>query len=249
MATRPQKIWLVRLVIALAAAIFSAFTAQFLTRETWKKFSKIEQPSAVIDPSYVVGIVETVMFTVATAVALWMSALLLLLIACYAARFSRGSWARGERLLRKLSPKFARITLTTVITVGLGTATLAPAHASSDELGEEINLSWAAHTDVTVGATDTSHASRTPKSAQSEMVTANEESGTGGEARFAAKDPDFHTVVRGDSLWSISANQLPAEASNAQIDAAWRELYHENREIIGADPNFLLPGTNLKLPD
>lgn len=56
------------------------------------------------------------------------------------------------------------------------------------------------------------------------------------------------TVRAGDSLWSLSAAQLELSASDVDIAAAWPRLYQANRQIIGEDPNVLLPGQVLRLP-
>ncbi|WP_371164314.1 hypothetical protein ABYF32_00905 [Buchananella felis] len=57
-----------------------------------------------------------------------------------------------------------------------------------------------------------------------------------------------HLVAPGESLWSISAELLPG-ASDAQIDEAWRAIYAFNRAQIGSDPNLILPGQHLVIPD
>lgn len=60
---------------------------------------------------------------------------------------------------------------------------------------------------------------------------------------------DGQVVVRaGDSLWSIAAARLPADATDAEIAAAWHRLYHLNRAAIGDDPDLLTPGQHLVLP-
>jgi nucleoid-associated protein YgaU len=56
-------------------------------------------------------------------------------------------------------------------------------------------------------------------------------------------------VEPGDSLWRIAARQLPPGADADTIDAAWRLWYAANRSVIGADPNLLLPGQQLHVPD
>lgn len=56
------------------------------------------------------------------------------------------------------------------------------------------------------------------------------------------------TVRAGDSLWSLSAAQLGLFASDVDIAAAWPRLYQANRQIIGEDPDLLLPGQVLRLP-
>lgn len=63
-------------------------------------------------------------------------------------------------------------------------------------------------------------------------------------------EEDVEVVVhRGDSLWSIAARRLGHGASDAEIDRSWRELFALNREVVGADPDLLLPGQLLRLPD
>ena len=60
--------------------------------------------------------------------------------------------------------------------------------------------------------------------------------------------PTSVTVKVGDSLWSIAARSLPADASQAQIATATDRWHHANRAVIGADPNVLFPGQQLTPP-
>jgi hypothetical protein len=55
-------------------------------------------------------------------------------------------------------------------------------------------------------------------------------------------------VVPGDCLWTIAATSLGPDASNAEIAAEWPRWYAANRQVIGADPNLLLPGMVLGAP-
>lgn len=55
-------------------------------------------------------------------------------------------------------------------------------------------------------------------------------------------------VGHGDSLWSIAADRLPADAGNAEVAAAWQAIYALNRDVIGADPDRIEPGQRLTLP-
>ena len=57
-------------------------------------------------------------------------------------------------------------------------------------------------------------------------------------------------VVRsGDSLWSISDDLLGPTASDpADIASTWPVLHEANQEVIGADPDQLLPGMELTVP-
>lgn len=63
----------------------------------------------------------------------------------------------------------------------------------------------------------------------------------------APADPGARITVRaGDSLWSIAAARLGPGADVAEIDAAWRELYAANRDVIGSDADLILPGLDLE---
>ena len=55
-------------------------------------------------------------------------------------------------------------------------------------------------------------------------------------------------VLRGDTLWSIAARHLGPAARAADIDAEWRRWLAANREVIGDDPNLILPGQLLRPP-
>lgn len=55
-------------------------------------------------------------------------------------------------------------------------------------------------------------------------------------------------VRPGDSLWSIAAGGLPADASDHEVTAASQALYRANRAVVGADPDLIHPGQRLRLP-
>jgi nucleoid-associated protein YgaU len=63
-----------------------------------------------------------------------------------------------------------------------------------------------------------------------------------------APAPLTYTVVPGDCLWTIAAHRLPATATAAEVDRAWRAIYDANRAVIGSDPNLIRPGQVLELP-
>lgn len=56
------------------------------------------------------------------------------------------------------------------------------------------------------------------------------------------------TVAPGDTLWSIAAAHLGADASRQEIAASWPGWYDVNRATIGADPDRIRPGTELAVP-
>ena len=58
-----------------------------------------------------------------------------------------------------------------------------------------------------------------------------------------------YTVQLGDSLWAITGRVLGTGSPDASIAGAWPALYAANRDRIGPDPNLILPGTVLSIPE
>ncbi|KUG55525.1 hypothetical protein AVL61_05165 [Kocuria rosea subsp. polaris] len=56
------------------------------------------------------------------------------------------------------------------------------------------------------------------------------------------------TVLRGDTLWSLTAAQLGPEATDEQIARAWPRWYALNRHVLVDGPHRLLPGQRLLVP-
>ena len=61
-----------------------------------------------------------------------------------------------------------------------------------------------------------------------------------------------HVVVRGDCLWDIAERRLATSAGRdpgpAEVAAAVRAWWQANADVIGADPDRLLPGQVLRPP-
>ena len=55
-------------------------------------------------------------------------------------------------------------------------------------------------------------------------------------------------VRRGDTLWDIVARRLGPEASDAEVAAACPRWHEANREVVGPDPDLILPGQILRAP-
>lgn len=59
----------------------------------------------------------------------------------------------------------------------------------------------------------------------------------------------FEVVVKsGDSLWTIVAAALGPFSTDVEVAQAWPRWYNANRDTIGADPNYILPGQVLHAP-
>lgn len=57
-----------------------------------------------------------------------------------------------------------------------------------------------------------------------------------------------HVVQPGDTLWDLAEASLPPTASDAQVATAWPAWWSANRDVIGDDPDVLLPGQHLTRP-
>jgi nucleoid-associated protein YgaU len=62
------------------------------------------------------------------------------------------------------------------------------------------------------------------------------------------RTPTTYEVRAGDCLWTIAEDLLPA-ASADEVDQAWRRIHHANRDAVGPNPDLVLPGTTLRLPE
>ncbi len=55
-------------------------------------------------------------------------------------------------------------------------------------------------------------------------------------------------VVRpGDSLWSI-ADSHPGPGTSGSVHERWQAIWQANRDVVGDDPDLILPGQALRLP-
>jgi nucleoid-associated protein YgaU len=69
-----------------------------------------------------------------------------------------------------------------------------------------------------------------------------------GNARPAAVVEEHVVVRRGDTLWHIAGRHLGPSASAAEIALEWPRWWNTNRNIIGPDPDRILPGQLLRPP-
>lgn len=60
----------------------------------------------------------------------------------------------------------------------------------------------------------------------------------------AGHQDNVHVVRPGESLWSIAASHTHP----SDVDARWRAIWLANRDLIGPDPDLILPGQQLRLP-
>ena len=97
-------------------------------------------------------------------------------------------------------------------------------------------------------STGSSASDRSSQSAEPPSPSSSRAQSSAGPDPQTSSTP-AHTVVPGESLWSITARLLPAGSGPEQIAQAWPVLYRANSDVVGADPSLIRPGTVLSVPD
>ncbi|MHA7269934.1 LysM peptidoglycan-binding domain-containing protein [Arthrobacter sp. HLT1-20] len=70
------------------------------------------------------------------------------------------------------------------------------------------------------------------------------------QARSPHSDNALDVVVKsGDSLWTIASAALGPFSTDVEVAQAWPRWYSANRDTIGEDPNYILPGQVLHAPN
>jgi nucleoid-associated protein YgaU len=181
-----------------------------------------------------------------------------LLVVAAAARSAGHTLRVVELASTRLTPRLLRRVL--VVGLGAGLAGLGgPALADSPpDLGWQVTDQvlaapvptasgpTAGSTSSAVLAALASSQARTPASAP---VSTPAPTPAPAPTHASAPSPDTVVVRRGDCLWTIAAAHLPPGASDAEIAAAWPRWYLANRTTIGSDPDLILPGQRLAVPD
>ncbi|MFS0700864.1 LysM peptidoglycan-binding domain-containing protein [Cellulomonas sp. 179-A 4D5 NHS] len=77
---------------------------------------------------------------------------------------------------------------------------------------------------------------------------ATPDAGPVGTAAPGAASASTVVVVTGDSLWGIAQRALGADATDQEVAAEWPRWYAANADVIGADPDLVVPGQVLRVP-
>lgn len=57
-----------------------------------------------------------------------------------------------------------------------------------------------------------------------------------------------HVVQPGDTLWDLAVADLGTRAGSAAVTARWQRIHALNRAVVGADPDLIHPGQQLRMP-
>ncbi|MGW2093301.1 hypothetical protein [Promicromonospora sukumoe] len=253
--TRRGLLGLLALGVALVAA------AGLLGARTWQVGSGL---GAAFFP--VEDIVELAAVAVGTATAGWTGAHALLALACVLADRRGRRWAAAERTVARSAPaivlRLARVAAGAGLGLALATPTaMALPHGPAVPAADGgpavvLDLGWRP-TSGSNGSSGEStesgeRAGREPATARSSLV-----------ARSSHPDERTVMVEAGDTLWSIAADGLARDAAaragthtvtaadpptDAEIVDAVGRWHQANRDVLGADPDLIRPGTVLRAP-
>ena len=174
----------------------------------------------------------------------WLLALTTITLAAHAAHLAAPGSRRVAALagaLDRLSPRLLRRLVAATLGATLTAGVAAPALAADGGPGgpARSGLSGLRLPDRSVGTTLSIASPRTIALDPPHGVRVGHEPAA----------PHTLVVAPGDSLWSLAAELLPPHAGAPRIAAAWESLQRANVDRIGPDPDLILPGTRLVVPD
>lgn len=144
---------------------------------------------------------------------------------------------RGAVRLTPGVPAVVRRLVALVVGLLLGSAALS-AQAAAPGVPE---VGWAVTATVDPGWPTTTPTTTTPPAATHETPRTR-------PAPAAPEGAGEVVVLRGDSLWSLAERRLGPDATRGEVLAEQQRLYAANADVVGDDPDRLLPGQVLRLP-
>lgn len=237
---------------ALSAAAGSTALALVLAVPLPHRVSTALEPPAAVD-----GIVLVPVLALATTAALTLA------VGCWALVLSISVRATGrravalERAATALTPSLLRRVVAAGVGVGLGLAGTSAATAVETDLGWQPTVATEDATGAETGAPAPSREGLVPMAGTTSaqppvggvpVSTSSPASPGPGAMPAEVRETEVVTVEPGDTLWSLAAERLGEDVSDAQVSAAWPHWHETNRDVIGADPDLLLPGQVLTVP-
>lgn len=162
------------------------------------------------------------------------------------------------RIAGSLADRIVPVALRRVVNGALG-VTLATAVVGGTGSGIGAQLAWAASPSVATAATASASAQShgpdsTARTSAGQLDWPAARSAVPAAPVPGPPAPTSHpagsavVVTRGDTLWGIAARHLDAGADVAAVAREWPRWFAANRQVIGANPNLLLPGQRLAEP-
>ncbi|GIG55408.1 LysM peptidoglycan-binding domain-containing protein [Demequina activiva] len=167
--------------------------------------------------------------------------------------------SRARRLAERASPAAWRRVVAIAVSGSALTGLAIPAASAplptdgSESTPAPIDAGWVAPRSAQApdaGWVQPSVDAAPPRQAAADPPAESDGSGPRDEDQASAprppEDRGVHRVEPGESLWSITARVTGG--TDAEVTAAWPELYSINRSSIGDDPALIHPGDELTLP-
>lgn len=204
--------------------------------------------------------VELAVLAAGLLAAAWLALSGVLALACVAASLLGRRWRAGEAAIERLAPVAVRRLVRAAVGVGVGAGlTLAPTAALAADVAPTAPAAPGASVVLDLGwqPTGTEDGDGADRRAQEAEDVPVEEVAAAPVARHAADEGDdeatdeagtTRVVLRGDTLWAIAAQSLGGSPTDAEILREVTRWHAENRDVVGADPDRLLPGQILRAP-
>lgn len=166
----------------------------------------------------------------------------------------------GESLAEAITPRLARQVIAAMLGLGASTVLLPPASVAQPPA---VTATATVSTALT-GTTEPAWVAPSAPPAASPETSPSTGPGWVAPAPTVRPQPDPHTLTgpgwpptgdgeivvhRGDTLWDLTARHLGPGATADEIAREWPRWFAANRHIIGNDPDLLLPGQVLQIPD
>jgi hypothetical protein len=210
------------------------------------------------------GWVELAVLAAGLLAAAWLALSGALAIACIAACLLGRRWRAGETAVERLAPAAVRRLVRSAVGVGVGagltlapTAALAadlpPTPAPTDGASVVLDLGWQPTTDGAEPAdafAEEALADVTDDGPLEDVAAVPVARTTADDARADDADGDATTrvVLRGDTLWDIATRSLGGSPTDAEILREVTRWHDANRDVVGPDPDHILPGQILRAP-
>lgn len=152
----------------------------------------------------------------------------------------------GRRMAIALTPRVARAALLAILgSVAVATPALASPSMALVDAADDAGGQVRAHQSGS-GVTGLQGLRLPERPISTSAATTSPASIPGNDADMATRRSV--TVRVGDSLWLVASRHLGPRGDDVSIAALVTQLHHLNRHVIGSDPDLVLPGTRLLLP-
>lgn len=246
--------------LGIGAALATGCAALLAARATGTAWTQLSPDGQVGLATQVPvdGVVELLAWAGASAALSWLTAVLLLAVRRVAAQAPRG----GRRTVATAGDRDGAAPLVGRVAAVLLTLTVAagPASAASGA-GSPAPVA----TSTTLAAASSPHASPAPAPAPATEPSHEQPDvptpgwtptdrprpvSTDDVSLLSRGGEPASTVVvqRGDTLWDIAARHLGGDPSADRVAAEWPRWYAANLDVIGPDPDLILPGQQLVPP-